>query len=68
MKVGGETRTEKDYALGQPVFANKGKASQKHDDGNVEPSHLADGLANVRVRMGMLTTLTVPFCWEFTHK
>ena len=33
--------------------------------------HLADDLANIRVPMGMLTTLTgdtVPFRWEFTHQ
>ena len=68
MKVGGETRTERDDARGQPAFANKGARNPRHD-GNVEPSHLADDLANVGVPMGMLTTGdTVPFHLKFTRQ
>lgn len=52
------------YAL---VWAKK----SEYNDGNVEPSHLADDLASIRIPIGMLTTLaadTIPFRWEFTRQ
>jgi hypothetical protein len=48
MKVGGETRTER-MEHSDDLHSKKSKAR----DGKVEPSNLADELANVRVPMEM---------------
>jgi hypothetical protein len=70
MKVGSEIRKKRDGARGRPAY---GRGSLRHNNDNVRLSHLTEDIANlnVRVPMGMLTTLvgdTVPFRWNFTHR